>query len=194
MLYTELKNIYKEKTFLDYEFPFEEFYPQLKQFLISEVKEGAIYLSPYRFTLAFGYNLPSILRFFLALSDQSGILNQLYKIECTNCGTPYILEWEELRQFKCYDGCGEVDDLSNISYLEDIKMIFEINEPLLEDVKDHLKDSTSSNVMKDIPKNTFEEDFPLQDYLEVNNIGQTSNANFYERVSQLPKTMRSRLK
>ncbi|MGJ7922189.1 hypothetical protein [Neobacillus sp. LXY-4] len=193
MLYKELKNIYKEKRFLDFEFPFEEFYPQLKQFLISEVREGAIYLNPYRFSLAFGYNLPAILRFFLALSDRNGILNQLYKVECTNCGKLYILEWEELRNFICYAGCEEIDDLSNINYMDDIKLIFEINETLLEDVKDHLKEPASSRPMKKIDK-SLEEDYTIQEYMNINQIGETSNFYFAEKLNQLTNSMRSRLK
>lgn len=75
----------------------------------------------------------------LGLSDSEEIIEQLYKYQCEECGTINILKDEKsLFDFKCYE-CGEEESLTRKDYLSEVKLLFKINEELLEEVEENLK-------------------------------------------------------
>lgn len=139
MLYKRLSDLYKENEVLAEEFPFNEYFPLLQNFISREVDLGAEYLSPYRFSLFFSKPTKDILRFFLGLTDSENIVEQHYKYECDECTAINIIKEEEsLINFKCKN-CGFEDSLITSDYLSEVKLLFKLNEELLEDFQENLK-------------------------------------------------------
>ncbi|HDR4715842.1 hypothetical protein ACQVST_28465 [Bacillus cereus] len=145
MLYKRLKDLYSQNKVLAAEYPFDEYYLLLQNFITREVSLGAEYLSPYRFALFYSKSPKDIIRWFLGLSDSEEIIEQLYKYQCEECGTINILKNEKsLFDFKCYE-CGEEESLTRKDYLSEVKLLFKINEELLEEVEENLKINPLSN-------------------------------------------------
>ncbi|MED3354368.1 hypothetical protein P4414_04195 [Bacillus thuringiensis] len=167
MLYTELKSIYNQKTFLKDSYPFEEFFPQVKAFINDEVRLGAKYLNPYRFAFKYGYDTQKMLTYFLALSEEDKILTKIYKYDCP-CGETNLLTTEELKHFTC-TGCYDEENLINANVLHEIQLLFKINKDLLDDVKNNLKVLSSSKAAVSMKQN-LEEDkiITLNDALQAN--------------------------
>ncbi|MEH7210037.1 hypothetical protein V7094_28130 [Priestia megaterium] len=139
MLYKRLSDLYKENEILSEEFPLDEYFPLLQNFISREVDLGAEYLSPYRFSLFFSKPTKEILRFFLGLTDSENIVEQHYKYECDECRRINIIKDEEsLIHFKCKN-CGSEDSLVTSDYLSEVKLLFKLNEELLEDFRENLK-------------------------------------------------------
>lgn len=145
MLYKRLKTLYNDNKVLAADYPLDEYYPLLQSFITREVSLGAEYLSPYRFALFYAKSPKDIIRLFLGLSDSEDIIGQRYKYQCEECGTINILKDEEsLFNFKCYE-CGEEELLTKKDYLSEVKLLFKINEELLEEVEEGLKANPLSN-------------------------------------------------
>ncbi|AXN41035.1 hypothetical protein DTO10_23430 [Peribacillus butanolivorans] len=148
MLFTRLRNLYNENKVLAEEYPLDQYYPLLQNFISKEVDLGAEYLSPYRFALSFSKPSKEAIRFFLGLTDSIDILEQYYKYECDECGRINIIKDEEaLINFKCKK-CGFEDHLTTSDYLSEVKLLFKINEELSEEVKKNLKDNPLSKVQE----------------------------------------------
>ncbi|MFV0941168.1 hypothetical protein [Bacillus thuringiensis] len=145
MLYKRLKDLYSQNKVLAEEYSFDEYYLLLQNFITREVSLGAEYLSPYRFALFYSKSPKDVIRWFLGLSDSEEIIEQLYKYQCEECGTINILKDEKsLFDFKCYE-CGEEESLTRKDYLSEVKLLFKINEELLEEVEENLKINPLSN-------------------------------------------------
>ena len=148
MLYTKLRDLYNENKILAEEYPIDQYYPLLQNFISKEVDLDAEYLSPYRFALSFSKPPKEAIRFFLGLTDSSDILEQFYKYECDECGRINIIKDEEaLMNFKCRE-CGFEDHLTTSDHLSEVKLLFRINEELLKEVKESLKDNPLSKVQE----------------------------------------------
>lgn len=140
MLSEKLKNLYTENRTLADEFPFDEYYPLLRNFLVQEINLGAELLSPYRFAVTYGLSPRSSVRFFLGLADEEEIIYQYYKYECEECNTTNIIKDEaELLDFKCKN-CGFEDYLVKTEHLSEVKLLFKISGPLLEEIRNNLKE------------------------------------------------------
>ncbi|UOR12001.1 hypothetical protein [Halobacillus amylolyticus] len=139
MFYTELKNIYSRKKFLESKFPLETYYPRMNHFITQELRLGATFFSPFRFAHMFGIDVNSSVSFFLSLSDKNGIFSKLYKYECDNCDELNILKSEdELMNFECQE-CNKPGDLSNSSFLSDVKLLFKLKDIFYEEAMKDLK-------------------------------------------------------
>ncbi|AMX83612.1 hypothetical protein GS3922_07995 [Geobacillus subterraneus] len=149
MLFKRLRDLYNENEVLAKEYPLDEYFPLLQNFIAKEVSLGAEYLSPYRFALSYSKSPKEAIRFFLGLTDSEHIIKQQFKYECDRCGKINIIKDEEsLFNFKCRE-CGFEDNLtSSPDYLSEVKLLFRINEELLEEVKKNLKDNPLSNVLQ----------------------------------------------
>ncbi|MCR6850043.1 MULTISPECIES: hypothetical protein [Bacillus] len=145
MFSTKLKKLYEINKIISEEYPFEEYYPLLRNFIAREINLGAEYLSPYRFSLFYGKSPQMAIRLFLGLSDEKSILSQCFKFECEECGSINIIEDEEnLIDFKCYE-CGFEDSLATPNYLSEVKILFKINYEILEEFREDLKENPLSN-------------------------------------------------
>lgn len=144
MFIPELANIYSKKPFLNNIIPYHEISPQLELFMNQEVRLGARNLNPYRFSFKFAHEPKDVINLFIAFSASDGPLKRLYRYDCSDCDKTNILNDEELKQFKCYN-CGSSGDLETKEFLENVRVIFEIKEPYLKDVKTRLKAQASSD-------------------------------------------------
>lgn len=145
MLYKKLEALYSNNQTLSEEYPLQEYFPLLQMFISKEVGLGAEYLSPYRFSLFFSKPSIEAVRLFLGLADCEEIVEIRYKYECDQCGTINILKNEDaLFNFKCIE-CGFEDHLITTDYLSEVKLLFKINEDLLDEVKTNLKGNPLSN-------------------------------------------------
>ena len=110
---------------------------------------------------------------FLALSSDTGFLNRIYKYNCSNCGELNILREEEFEKFICYE-CRSPENLKNPDFLQDVKVLFEINNSLIRDVKQRLKAHSSSNKVK---KNNrkLEEEPSLLEIFEINKVDEENS-------------------
>ncbi|WP_173916906.1 hypothetical protein [Halobacillus sp. Marseille-Q1614] len=146
MLYKRLNALYTENEVIAEEFPFSEYFPLLQQFISNEVELGAEYLSPYRFALSFSKPPKAAIRFFLGLTDSEEILRQYYKYQCDECDAINIIKDEKaLVNFKC-KRCGFEDYLETSDYLSEVKLMFKIEDKLLEAVNDNLKINPLSSI------------------------------------------------
>jgi len=144
MFISELANIYSKKPYLNNIIPFHEISPQLELFINQEVRLGARNLNPYRFSFKFAHNPKDVINLFIAFSTSNGPLKRLYRYDCNECGETNILDDEQLKNFKCYN-CSSNGNLETKNFLEDVRVIFEIKEPYLRDVRTRLKDRASSD-------------------------------------------------
>jgi hypothetical protein len=142
MFIPELANIYSKKPYLSEIIPYHEIAPQIEQFLVQEVRLGARNLNPYRFSFKFAHNAKDVINLFIAFSSTDGPLKRLYRYECSDCDETNIITDEQLKQFKCYF-CESDGDIETSNFLENVRVIFEIREPYLQDVKKRLKDQAS---------------------------------------------------
>lgn len=135
---------YKENEILAEEYPLDQNYPLLENFIVKEVSLGGEYLSPYIFALSYGKHPNESIRFFLGLTDSEDIIEQQYKYECDVCNGINIIKNEEsLINFQCRH-CGFEDHLSSSEHLSEVKLIFNINNSLLKATKENLKDNPLS--------------------------------------------------
>lgn len=173
MFISELANIYSKVPYLNEIIPFYEISPQIEQFLNQEVRLGANNLNPYRFSYNFAHDPKDVLNLFVAFSREDGPLKRLYKYDCLGCGTTNILNDEQLKNFKCYE-CESSDDLETLNFLENVKVIFEIKEPFLKEVRARLKSQASSDKGATVRKSEGAKstDVTLKDILEGNTIGE----------------------
>ena len=145
MLYKRLKDLYNQNEVLAEEYPLEEYFPLLQYFISSEVSLGAEYLSPYRFSLMYSKPTKEVIRFFLGLTDSEEIFEQYYKYECDECNTLNIIKDEAaLVNFKCRE-CGFEDHLTTADNLSEVKLLFKLNDELLEEFMQNLKHNPLSN-------------------------------------------------
>jgi hypothetical protein len=143
MFTTELANTYSKKPFLNELIPYDEFLPQLTQFILQEVRLGARHLNPYRFSYLFGHEPKDVIPLFIAISNDKGLLRRLYKYDCSNCETTNLLTDDQIKNFQCYE-CSYEGNLTTSNFLEEVKVIFEISDSLMEEVMSRLKDRASS--------------------------------------------------
>lgn len=169
MFIRELANIYSKKPYLNEIIPFYEIAPQVEQYLIQEVRLGADNLNPYRFSYQFGYEVKDVINIFIALSANHGPLRRLYRYECGECNTMNIITDKELKEFKCYH-CGSEGDLEQKYFLENVRVVFDIKEPYIKDVKTRLKNRASSESRpgKGDPGEAFEGNVTLKDVFDAN--------------------------
>lgn len=171
MFIPELANIYSKKPYLNNIIPYHEISPQIEQFMNQEVRLGARNLNPYRFSFKFAHEPKDVINLFIAFSASDGPLKRLYRYDCSYCGETNILNDEELKQFKCYN-CGSNGDLETKDFLENVRVIFEIKDPYLKDVKIRLKDQASSDKRKLKVKieGATRGDVSLKDMFEANRV------------------------
>lgn len=144
MLFGRLKALYEKNEVLKQKFPLDEYYPLLRKFISQEVALGATYLSPYRFALSFSLSVKDSIKFFLGLTDSENILNQYYKYQCDECGTINIIKDEEqLAYFVCKE-CGFEDHLTKKDYLNEVKILFRLNDEIVRETENYLKDNPLS--------------------------------------------------
>ncbi|RRN68445.1 hypothetical protein EI200_19705 [Peribacillus simplex] len=173
MFITELANIYSKKPYLSNIVPFHDVAPQIEQFLIQEVRLGANNLNPYRFSYKFAHPPKDIINLFVAFSADEGPLKKLYRYDCMNCDATNIMNDEELLNFKCYN-CSSSDDMESQNFLENVRVIFEIKEPYLKEIKIRLKGQASSDkkVYKGKPEGAINTDVTLKDIMGGNTTGE----------------------
>ncbi|WP_140422955.1 hypothetical protein [Ureibacillus sinduriensis] len=167
-----MESIYYKKPQLNEIIPFYELSPQIELFLNEEVRLGARNLNPYRFSLRFAHEPKDVINLFVAFSSENGPLMRLYRCECIDCEQMLILNDEELKEFKCYN-CGSTGNLELKDFLDNVKVIFEIKEKYIKDVKARLKEQASSDASK---KNTKSEEaikgeVSLKDVFDLNAVG-----------------------
>ncbi|MEH7000852.1 hypothetical protein [Priestia megaterium] len=144
MLYGRLENLYKKNQILEQRYPLNEYYPLLRSFIAKEVDLGAEYLSPYRFALSYSLPVGEAIRFFIGLADASNILTQYYKYQCDECDTINIIKDEDsLLNFECKE-CGFQDALTRKEYLSEVKILFRLDDDILEETEKSLKDNPLS--------------------------------------------------
>ena len=192
MFIPELANIYSKKPYLNEMIPFYEISPQIEQYLYQEVRLGARNLNPYRFSFKFAHDPKDVINLFIAFSTPDGPLKRLYRYECGDCDETNILSDEELKNFKCYN-CGSTGDIEKKEFLENVRVIFEIKEPYLKDVKKRLKDRASSertrsHVKAEEAKNG---DLSLKQVIEAN---ATVSPEIVDKdISELEKVLMNRI-
>ncbi|WP_411955109.1 hypothetical protein ACKXGF_04935 [Alkalibacillus sp. S2W] len=199
MFYTKLCSIYDEKDILKREFPFDEFHPLLRKFLMDELKLNADHFSPYRFASYFGIDLKQSIKFFLALSDNQGLFNKIYKYQCSNCEELNIItDEEDLKNFICHE-CLEPESLENQNFLDEVKIIFELNEEeneLKNSLKAHPffdKHTSNRNKSKEGDVNLYFDHLSLGQTLEENE-QKDSEGNVYPINSDLAELEREVIK
>ncbi|PHG30408.1 hypothetical protein COI60_24875 [Bacillus toyonensis] len=144
MLSTKLKKLYENNKVLSEEFPFDEYYPLLRNFIVKEVSLDAEYLSPYRFALTYGIPPKNAIRFFMGLTDDRELLQQHYKYDCEICDhINIIVDEDQLVDFRCIE-CGFEDHLITKEYLSEVKLLFKISDELLEEIQHGLKENPLS--------------------------------------------------
>lgn len=173
MFIQELANIYSKKPYLNNIIPYHEISPQIEQFINQEVRLGARNLNPYRFSFKFAHEPKDVINLFIAFSGSQGPLNRLYRYECKDCDETNILNDEELKEFKCYN-CSSDGDLQSKEFLENVRVIFEIKEQYLKDIKSRLKDQASSDIEKKKMKSGEAKsgEVYLKDIFEANRIAE----------------------
>jgi hypothetical protein len=170
MLYEQLCKIYRDKLFLSAEFPFDEYYPLIKRFILEEVARGSNYLNPYRFSYAYGFNTKRIIRLFLALSDNDRIFKKFCHYEC-ECHESSIVAYEQIYNFECPncgDSLSDSEDLMN--NMQHVKLLFKIDDEIKQGAKNDLKVPSPSDNIREIT-NTSGGDFQnvsLVDAIEAN--------------------------
>lgn len=190
MLYERLETLYNENLVLAQEFPLQEYYSLLRTFMTKEVSLGAEFLSPYRFALSYGIAPKKSLRFFLGLADDEDIVQQYYKYQCEECDSINIIKDEaDLFGFKC-QRCGFEDHLIKTEHLSEVKLLFKINEDLLEEFISNLKELPLTDVQRvsaDSDEGSYE-DFSLSNVEEVANEGGRRISKKSERLEDYRRT------
>lgn len=173
MFILELANIYSKKPYLSNIIPYHEISPQIELFLNQEIRLGARNLNPYRFSFKFAHEPKDVINLFIAFSASDGPLNRLYRYDCVDCGKTNILNDEEIKQFRCYN-CGSGGDLETKDFLENVRVIFEIKDPYLKEVKTRLKDQASSDkrAVKVKSEEAKQGDVSLRNVLEANRMSE----------------------
>jgi hypothetical protein len=191
MFIPELANIYSKIPYLNEIIPFYEISPQIEQFMNQEVRLGAKNLNPYRFSFKFAHSPKDVINLFIAFSSADGPLKRMYRYDCSQCDETNILNDEELKHFKCYN-CGSSGDLENKDFLNNVKVIFEIKEPYLQEVKTRLKAQASSDkVIKSVKsEGANKEDVSLKDIFEANSMAEeTLDSDLDELENELMHTL-----
>ncbi|MFB0843383.1 hypothetical protein [Paenibacillus oleatilyticus] len=146
MFYERLSKIYQDKPFLSTEFPFEEYYPLFKRFVLEEVERNTKYINPYRFSYNYGIAPKRSLRLFLVLSDHDeSFLEKYFFYEC-ECGESVILPYEQIYEFTC-PNCEEsiTDSDESYDYLKYIKILFKLSNSIRQGVLSDLKAQSPSD-------------------------------------------------
>lgn len=89
MLYTKLKELYKENNLLREKFDFDTYYPCLQNYIAEEIRQGNPNLSPYRFAKMHDLDEEFVIKFFLGISSlgEDGIIKLIFNYECESCQT-----------------------------------------------------------------------------------------------------------
>ncbi|MED4922944.1 hypothetical protein P9743_01385 [Anoxybacillus geothermalis] len=172
MLYTKLKTIYGQKTFLDKKYPFDQYYPLLQSFIFKETKLNTKFISPYRFANYYGLNLKSSLNLFIALSGKGLLFEQYFQYNCVECGVPKILPSNDLSETIVCDECFIPFHIESEKQLKTVRLLFKLDEDFLKEVKTDLKEQSSSRSRE----NDIEEG--------TNNDQDITNPTLYDVVSE----------
>lgn len=189
LLYTELKNIYDKKDYLNRTSPLEEFHVSLKTFLISELKKQTKYFNPYKFAMNYSMNPKGALNMFLAMSNNSNLLKQFYAIEC-DCGGIRIVE--SLDSSIYCDECYNEIVLDNESFLQNINILFTLESQVKKELQLNLKNQSSSVEVGYIKEEDYSRNPSIQEILAISSEGETSEEN--EDIKEFAEKMRRKMR
>ncbi|WP_062105246.1 hypothetical protein [Bacillus niameyensis] len=183
MFIQELANIYSKIPYLNEIIPFYEISPQIELFLNQEIRLGANNLNPYRFSYKFAHDPKDVINLFIAFSASDGPLKRMYRYECSECEETNILSDEEIKNFKCYN-CYFDGDMEKKEFLDNVKVIFEIKQPYLKEVKNRLKDQASSDIKSSQSGEAKLGSPTLKEIFEMNRLAKQPLDNELERLEE----------
>lgn len=150
MLYTELTNIYAMNSILKVNYPLEEYYPLLRQFIVKESRMGSTYFVPERFAYDNGLSVDKSRELFLGLSSLSNdrIFMIKYKWKCEVCGNSNyidggILGSKDINKDIFCSFCGELFEWEDIG---DLKVLFTMRKDILDAMKAENSSKSSSSL------------------------------------------------
>lgn len=189
LLYTELKNIYNKKDYLNRTSPLEEFHVSLKTFLISELKKQTKYFNPYKFAMNYSMNPRGALNIFLAISKDSNLLKQYFAIEC-DCGGIRIVE--SLDSMIFCDECYNEIVFENETFLQNINILFALGSQVKKELQFDLKHQSSSVEVGYIKEEDYSRNPSIQDILTIPTEGETPEET--EDINEFAEKMRRKMR
>lgn len=192
MFYDNLKDIYSNNSYLQENFPLEEYSSLLRQYLIREIKNKAEFVTAEDFALQNAISYKSAVNFFVAISAQNNLFERYFRFNCEECDAIQSKKQNELIELLSNYSPEEIicpnchmDDFIPRE-LNNLYLVYKLNYEIREELVDAIKKAESS--FDDLTKWSSEEDFSIENQyssLDANNPGKEDLEQYLQELQGL---------